>query len=285
MIMNSTRSLLKFLFAAVFIIAFGQNKSYASGFPTRPGRLILSPSVTYFFANKGWDSTGVRKPFPDNGKFYSETFSLYAEYGISRRFAVVGYMPYIINNYKADNNASAPSSGPTDMEAGIKYYLANINYIYYFSLQGTAVTPLYHNKLLGYQEEGAELKLSFAGSGTLFNRNYYFNIDNAGRQFFGNSGPFQYRYNGTFGLSLDQKFENQLSASVGGVYSVSDNKQFIIQNPTIARDFRFTQVALTYGHAFSKQITLLLTGGQFVTGRNTGDGTSVTLSIAFRLGN
>ncbi len=282
--MNSTRSLLKFVFAVVMITALAHNKSYAGGFPIRPGRLILSPSVSYFFANKEWDSTGVKKPFPNNGKFNSVTLSLYAEYGISRRFSVVGTLPYIINNYK-DNTASFPSSGLTDLEVGIKYYLANINYIYYFALQGSAITPLYNNTLLGYDEEGAELKLSFAGSGTVFNRNYYFNIDNAARQYFGNSGPFQYRYGGTFGLSLDQKFENQLSVGVTGFYSVSDDKQFIITNPTIARDFRFTQVSLTYGHAFSKQMTVLLTGGQFITGRNTGDGTSVTLTFAFRLFN
>jgi protein XagA len=284
MIMNSTRSLFKFVFAVVIFAAVVQNKSYAGGFPVRPGRLILSPAVTYFFADKEWDSTGVKKSFPNNGKFNSVTYSLYAEYGISRRFSVVGYVPYIVNSYKA-NGQSFPSSGVTDMEVGLKYYLANINYIDYFSLQGTAITPLYNNTLLGYDEEGAELKLSFAGSGTVFNRNYYFNIDNAARQYFGNSGPFQYRYNGTFGLSLDQKFENQLSVAVGGFYSVSDDKQFIITNPTIARDFRFTQVSLTYGHAFSKEVTVLLTGGQFITGRNTGDGTSVTLSFAFRLFN
>ena len=282
--MNFTRPLLKFVFAVVVITALSQHKSYAGGFPIRPGRLVLSPSVTYFFADKEWDSTGVKKPFPNNGKFSSISYSLYAEYGISRRFSAVATIPFIMNSYKA-NGESFPSSGLTDMETGLKYYLANINYIYYFALQGTAITPLYNNTLLGYHEEGAELKLSFAGSGTLFNRNYYFNIDNAVRQYFGNDGPIQYRYNGTFGLSLDQKFENQLSASIGGFYSVSNDKQFVVVNPTIARDFSFTQVSLTYGHAFSKEMTVLLTGGQFIAGRNTGDGTSVTISFAFRLGN
>src|ERR1700744_1230368 len=106
MIMNSTRSLLKFVLIVLIIAVVAQNKSYEGGFPTRPGRLILSPSVTYFFASKEWDSTGVKKPFPKNGKFNSTTISLYAEYGISRRLAVVGTVPYLINSYKADNGAS-----------------------------------------------------------------------------------------------------------------------------------------------------------------------------------
>lgn len=283
MSMNFTRTLLKFVLATAVITGFVQIKSYAGGFPTRPGRLILSPSVTYFFSNKEWDSTGVKKSFPNNGKFNSVNYSLYAEYGISRRFAVVGTVPYIVNNYTAAGK-SYPSSGLTDLEVGLKYYLANIDYTYYFSLQGTGITPMYNSKsLLGYHENGAELKLSFAGSGTLFNRNYYFNVDNGVRQYFGNEGPLQYRYTGTFGLALDQRFKNQLSVSVGGFYSMSDNKQFVVLNPTIARDYNFSQVSLTYGHAFSQGVTVLLTGGQFITGRNTGDGTSVSVSFAFRI--
>src|ERR1700742_5073636 len=113
MIMNSTRSLLKFVFAVVIITALAQNKSYAGGFPVRPGRLILSPSVTYFFANKEWDSTGVKKSFPDNGKFTSVTYSLYAEYGISRRFSVVADAPFVMNTYTQDGK-STTFSGLTD---------------------------------------------------------------------------------------------------------------------------------------------------------------------------
>jgi len=282
--MTFTRSLLKCLFVVAIVTTIAQNKSYAGGFPIRPGRLVLSPSVTYFFADKQWDSTGVKKPFANNGKFNSISYSLYAEYGISRRFAVVGYVPYVVNNF-TEGNQSFKSSGLTDLEVGVKYYLANINYIYYFSLQATGITPLYNNHLLGYDEQGAELKLSFAGSGMLFNRNYYFNVDNGVRQYFGNGGPFQDRYNGTFGLTLDQAFKNQLSVAIGGFYTVSNDKQFIETNPTLTKDFRFTQVSLTYGHSFTREFTVLVTGGQFITGRNTGAGSSLSLALAYRIGN
>ena len=266
-----------------------QNRSYAGGFPVRPGRLILSPSVSYFFANKQWDSTGVKKPFANNGKFTSISISLYAEYGISRRFAAVALVPYVINEFK-QTGYDQKYSGLTDAETGIKYYLANINYIYYFSLQGTAITPMYRNPtnggpLLGYGEEGAELKLSFAGSGNLFDRSYYFNVDNAVRQYFGGDGPIQYRYNATFGITLDRKFKEQISASFGGFYSVSNFKQFNDLNPTLTRDFRFNQVSISYGHAFSHELSLFLTWGQFITGRNTGDGTSASLAFVYRIGN
>ena len=93
----------------------------------------------------------VLSPFPNNGKFNSVTnLSLYAEYGLSRRCTLVASLPYAINNYSQDNYHPGTISGFTDLETGIQYYLANINYQYYFSLQGTAITPLYQEPNLGY---------------------------------------------------------------------------------------------------------------------------------------
>jgi len=280
---------LKYIILLALITALAQNQSQAGGFPIRPGRLILSPSVTYFFADKQWDSTGTKKSFPLNGKFTSISISLYAEYGISRRFSAVALVPYVINDFK-QTGYDQKYSGLTDAETGLKYYLANINYVYYFSLQATAITPMYKNPtnggpLLGYGTEGAELKLSFAGSGTLFDRSYYFNVDNGVRQYFGTAGPLQDRYNGTFGLTLDRQFKEQISASIGGFYSVSTDKNFNDPNPTLTKDFQFTQVSISYGHAFSHQLSLFLTGGQFIIGKNTGDGTSASLAFVYRIGN
>ena len=52
---------------------------FAGGFPLRPGRFVISPSVAYFFANTKWDSVGVKKPFDKNGQFQSVTVSVYTE--------------------------------------------------------------------------------------------------------------------------------------------------------------------------------------------------------------
>ena len=286
--MTFTRPLLKYLLVITIVTVAMQTRAHAGGFPLRPGRLLLQPSVSYFFADKEWDSTGVKRPFPANGKFNSVLVSLYAEYGISRRFSVVALMPYTTNNF-TQTGFSQSYSGLTDLETGIKYYLANINYIYYFSLQGTAITPMYKNTPgqpdLGYGEEGAELKLSFAGSGTLFNRNYYFDVDNGVRQYFGDQGPIQDRYNATFGLTLDRTLKNQVSVSFGGFYTASDNKKFNEENPLVTKNFQFQQVSVSYGHSFTRTFTVFLTGGQFISGRNTGVGTSGSLALLYRLGN
>ncbi len=286
--MTFTRPVLKYLLVIILITIATQNRAHAGGFPLRPGRLLIQPSVSYFFANKEWDSTGVKKPFPANGKFNSVLISMYAEYGISRRFSVIALVPYTTNNF-TQTGFSQSYSGLTDLETGIKYYLANINYIYYFSLQGTAITPMYKNTAgqpdLGYGEEGAELKLSFAGSGTLFNRNYYFDLDNGIRQYFGDQGPIQDRYNATFGLTLDKQFKDQISVSFGGFYTTSDNKKFNLENPLASKNFQFQQVSLSYGHSFTRTFSVFLTGGQFISGRNTGVGTSGSVALLYRLGN
>ncbi len=280
MIRKFTKTQFRTFFAAIlFSIAFC-GRSYAGGFPTRPHSLLLSPSVSYFYANKGWDSLRKLTPYPNNGHFSSVTYSLYAEYGISKRFTFVALLPYANNTYEQTNYKNS-ASGLTDLETGIKWYVANIGYKYYFSIQGTLITPLYTNPSLGYGQTGGEIKLSFAGTGHLFGLNSYFNLDNAFRQYFDSTGPFQDRYNGTYGLALDKKFQNQIAISLGGFYSTSSFTKFSPIQFT-NKDFSFNQVSLSYGHTFSKEFSIYITGSKFINGRNTGDGTSGSFSLIIR---
>jgi hypothetical protein len=282
--MSLFKKLSKIVLITLMIFAASQNLSYADGgFPTRPGRLLISASASYFFANSQWDSTGHKQAFANNGKFSSVGGSVYAEYGISRRFAVVALLPFVYNSYSQTGFPNSTSSGLTDVETGLRYYLANIDFIYYFSVQATAITPLYsNNQSLGYGEEGGELKVAFSGSGHLGERSTYFNLYDGVRQYFGTNGPIQNRYGGTFGLTLDSEFENQISASVSGIYSQSNDKRFSVI-PETNKDFNFLQASLSYGHSFSREISLFASGGRFLTGRNTGIGTTFSLSFIYRL--
>ncbi|HEY8781690.1 MAG TPA: hypothetical protein VIM16_08760 [Mucilaginibacter sp.] len=283
--MDLLKALSRILLITLIFFLTGQSLSYADGgFPVRPGRLLISPSISYFFANSGWDANGVKAPFVNNGQFSSVGVTFYSEYGISRRWAFVATLPYVFNNYtQSVSPKSTISQGLTDLETGIRYYLANINFIYYFSLQGTAITPLYtNNPSLGYGEEGAELKLAVSGSGHLFGESSYFNLSDGVRQYFGTDGPWQNRYSGTYGLSLDKKFMNMISATVSGVNSFSNNKAFS-PIPETNKDFSFLQASLGYGHSFTRETALFISGGKFLTGHNTGAGTSVTLAFIYRL--
>jgi len=263
-----------------------QSRSYADGgFPVRPGRLLLAPSVSYFFANSAWDTTGTpAKRYPNNGKYSSVGVTFYGEYGISRNWAAVVSLPIVFNDFTQNvAPTSTTSTGLTDLETGIRYYLANIDYIYYFSLQGTAITPMYHNNAaLGYGEEGAELKLAVSGSGTMFDRSIYFNASDGFRQYFGTNGPWQNRYSGTFGITLDAEFQNQVSVSGTGIFSESTDKTF---SPVLEanKDYSFFELSLNYGHTFTDEISLFATAGKFLTGYNTSAGTIFSLAFVYRL--
>jgi hypothetical protein len=279
--MRFTKGHLRTILIALMIMTASLNKSYAGGFPVRPHSLLLSPSVSYFYASKFWDASRVLAPFGNDGHFSSWTYQLYAEYGLSRRFTLVAQLPYVTNTFEQTGYKST-ASGLTDLETGIRYYIANIDYRYYFMVQGTVITPLYTNDLnLGYGQTGAELKFSFAGSGHLFGKNCFFSLENGFRQYFGSTGPFQDRYSGTFGLTLDKKYKNQVSVTLGGFYSESTNKSF---SPIVYtnKDFAFNQVSLSYGHSFSKRFSVFVTGGKFINGRNTGDGTSGSVSLVIK---
>jgi hypothetical protein len=185
--------------------------------------------------------------------------------------------------YNQTGLPNSNSSGLTDMETGLRYYLANIDFIYYFSIQGTAITPLYsNNNSLGYGQEGAELKLAFSGTGHLGGLSTYFNAADGVRQYFGTNGPIQNRYNATFGLTLDEDYENQISATVSGIYSQSNDKRFSVI-PQTNKDFSFLQASIGFGHSFTRETSLFLSGGRFLTGHNTGIGTSVSLAFIYRL--
>jgi len=133
--MDLLKALSRILLITLIFFLTGQSLSYADGgFPVRPGRLLISPSISYFFANSGWDANGVKAPFVNNGQFSSVGVTFYSEYGISRRWAFVATLPYVFNNYtQSVSPKSTISQGLTDLETGIRYYLANINFIYYFS--------------------------------------------------------------------------------------------------------------------------------------------------------
>jgi len=273
--------LLNFLFGC-FTLLFS-SQAIAGGFPVRPRSLSIAPSVSYFFSKKGWDANGVEKPFANGGKFQSLSYSIYTEYGLSRRFTLLAVLPYAMNTYQDNTGFSQKTNGFTDLEVGVRYYVANINYLYYFTVQGTFIQPLYNNFNLGFQSQGAEIKLAFAGSGRMLGKNYYFTIENGVRQYFGGAGPIQDRYSGTFGLTLDRRVKHQLSASIGGFYSASSlNTAFNPQVIGTNKDFSFNQASLSYGYSFSRNFSVFLTAGTFITGRNTGNGSSGSVAFIIR---
>lgn len=88
-------------------------------------------------------------------------------------------------------------------------------------------------------------------------------------------------------MSLDKNLREQVSASFGGFYTTSKYNKTLtpyqIANFYTSTNFAFKQVTLSYGHSFSKDFTVLVSGGKFISGRNTGDGTSASLALIYRV--
>src|ERR1700744_6521938 len=99
--MTLVKNLTKTFIAGLALILIVNQSAFADGgFPVRPGRLLLAPAVSYFFANSAWDTTGMpAKRYPNNGKYQSMGVTLYGEYGISREWAVAVTVPYVYNIY------------------------------------------------------------------------------------------------------------------------------------------------------------------------------------------
>ena len=220
-------------------------KSYAGGWPTRKGRLLISPSINFFYADKYWDRQGKVNSYENDGYFTSTGFG--------------------------------------DVELGARYYIGNIKYKYYFAIQGLAILPPYKNtanRYLGYEAAGADVRLIGSCSGKLGSKTYYFNLEGGVRQYFTSQGPFQVRYFSTFGYNFATRHQVTLSAS--GVISSSTNKEFSGNLPS-NRDFSYLQGTLSYGYTIQKDLLLFAGVSRFLTGKNTGIGTNGSLSLVIKL--
>jgi hypothetical protein len=280
----SSNQILKWTFSIsllMLIICLGREKSYGGGWPVRRGTLVVSPSFTFFYANQSWDKDGKLTDYPTGSHFESKSIYLYSEYGLSRRVTLVGSLPYVLNTF-VQPGAAASTNGFTDAEIGARYYLTNINFRHYFAVQTTGIIPMYANsavRTLGFQSYGADVKLIASGSVKVFSMNGYYNIDGGVRQYVDATGPFQYRYAASFGISLSKR--HQLSLAASGVKSSSANKDFsryLVAN----KNFEYTQASFNYVFIATNKLAFSIGANRFLTGKNTGKGTSAFFSSIIR---
>lgn len=265
----------------MLIICLGREKSYGGGWPVRRGSFTISPSFTFFYANQSWDKDGKLTDYPTGSHFESKSIYLYGEYGLSRRVTLVGSLPYVFNTFVQPGVATA-TNGFTDAEIGARYYLTNINFRHYFAVQATGIIPMYANtavRTVGFQSYGADVKLIASGSVKVFSMNSYFNIEAGVRQYVDATGPFQYKYAASYGLTLSK--HHQISLAASGVKSSSLNKDFsryLVAN----KNFEYIQASFNYVFIVTNKLAFSIGANRFLTGKNTGKGTSAFFSSVIR---
>lgn len=269
------------LIAAFLIVSVFSLHALAGGWPVKKGKFVIAPSLIYYHATKFWDRSGQLTPYTNGGYFNSTGVYVYGEYGLAKRVTLTASLPYVVNSYK-QGTVQNSLAGLTDAELGARFYLTNIDFKYYFAVQGTAVVPLYKNTpttYYGYQSGGGEIRLIGSGTGTVFGKDFYFDAEAGGRQYFANSGPFQLRYTGSLGLAIVK--HNQISLGISGVKSMSTNK-ISSTNLVYNRDYYFNQASFTYIYSVNNHLSFTAGINEFINGRNTGKGTSYFFSTILK---
>jgi hypothetical protein len=274
------------LLLGFFMASIINTGAFASGKPVGKKRLFIIPAAAYFFNSTYWDQKGVHKTYDNGVHFGSTILSINSEYGFSRRVSLVASIPFIINHF-SQTGASNSVSGLGDAELGVRYYIANINYNVYFSIQGNMIVPLYTNtpeKSLGYDELGSEIRLIGAGDFAIGTKKFYWEINSGSRQFLGASGPFQLKNSLSLSYSLDKK--NQVSLAGTSLYSFSSVKTPLnVVNPLDVannKDFNFNQLTGSYSYSIQRNKSIFVSFSKFISGVNTGAGTTLSIGYVYK---
>lgn len=273
----------------VFFIAsvIPGTRVFAGGKPVGKKRLFLIPAAAYFFNSTYWDKNGLYHQYDNGLRFGSAILSINSEYGFSRKVSLMAALPYVINQVYQPGAATSSVNGLGDAEIGIRYYVFNIDYNFYFSVQGTLVVPMYKNtteKSLGYQQLGTEVRLLGAGDFKFLSQKFYFEAATGSRQYMGRLAPFQLKNSLSLSYSITKK--NQLSIAGTSVYSFSPIKNSLnVVNPldvANTKDFSFNQLTASYSHSIQRNKSLFLSFSKFITGRNTGDGSTLSVGYVYK---
>ncbi|WP_295652044.1 hypothetical protein [uncultured Mucilaginibacter sp.] len=256
--------------------------TYAGGRPVGKHRLFINIGASYFFNHQFWDQNGQVQNYAFNERNSSLSASISAEYGFSRRVSLMASVPFVSNMVRSDiSNSTINTLG--DGQIGVRYYLANIAYRTYFSIQGNLIFPLYVNTAAvtrGYGELGSSIQLAAAGDFNMLSKSFFFEVDLSTSQYFGGDAPLQGQFTASIGTSLAKKLQLSLSESSATSYSIT--KTFNPASPAPAKDYSSNEVTagLSYGLGHSRSLSLSYT--TFISGKNTAIGSSVSLGYGYK---
>lgn len=253
-----------------------------AGFPIGKFRHVVVASYIYGAAGRSWDSTGVLKPFDNNGKFSSNFFSLYFGYGLSRKVDIFVSLPFVSNTYKEDNLIES-NSGFGDMNIGLTYYIEHFDYSKYLSFSTAIIAPLYTNNVkpyIGYAEYGVEGKLNFSGYSKAGLKNTYYDIQFGARRYNSHLGPTQVFATGLFGFPTGYK--TGVNFQVEWLKSFSNDKSFNPIDLQLSRDFTYLKGGINFSYRISPNMSLYFNGYSFLMGKNTGKSAGASVSTIFK---
>ncbi len=266
----------------LMLALFSNTPAYAGGRPVGKKRLFIIATSSYYFANKFWDENGNAQPYTYNGKYSTLSLTINAEYGLSRRVSLSASIPYSANffNSTAGNTTNAALG---DASVGMSYYIANIAYRTFFSVQANFLFPLYQNSLTadhGYGELAGNTQFLAAGDFKLWDKSFSFGANVGASQYFGSLAPFQLTFGGSLGFTVSKK--NQVSLSETTATSYSPSKAFDPNSPVPAKDYTYNELTATFAHNISRRRSLFFSATRFINGKNTGIGNTVSVGYTYK---
>jgi len=275
-----TRHLLAVFFVAILL--FSNMQAQAGGRPVGKKRLFIIATSSYFFNDQYWDENGKVTSYDNNGKYSTFSLSLSAEYGFSRRVSLIASLPYSVNFFKNSVNSTTVGS-LGDASIGMSYYIANIAYRTYFSVQTNFLFPVYHNTDSlnhGYGDVGANVQFLASGDFKIGEKSFSFSGTVGASQYIGDLAPLQLSFSGTLGFTITKK--DQVSLTETTASSFSPSKAFDPTSPVPAKDFTYSEITATIAHNISRNKSFFLSGTRFIVGKNTGIGNTLSLGYAYK---
>ena len=232
--------------------------------------------VNYFTSDKQFDSDD--NSVDAGSEFTDFNFTYYGEYGLRDDLSIFTSIPYKRIETDPDMGSKVDNSGIGDIDLGARYNLYNEDWGL-ISIQGLVKLPSAYDEddalPLGNGQRDFEVRLLYGRS--LYPRPMYFGAE-VGYRYRDEEPSDEIKYLLEFGYSLNDRFS--LRTKLDGTTSAktADDVDTTSGNPTLAPDFDLGKLELTASYSVKKDRYLEFTVAPTIYGRDTSDGTTVSIA-------
>ncbi|MBW3470103.1 hypothetical protein [Arthrospiribacter ruber] len=241
------------------------------------GEYLISPFVSHYRATSFRNREGERVAFNDDGIFYNYNPRVFFSLPLKGyKVNLFGSIPIFSNRFE-DNNRSQSNIDLGDIELGARFHLKALKNHYLMGAV-TGFIPAYNNNRLpyaGYGRYGLEARAILGGNSPwLGESNNFHRVELGLRQFF-LAGPTQVRIYASQGLRVGGNFV--FLGELDGIFSFSDESEFIENNLQLVADFNMVKAAINLGYEFTPNFSIYAGVFQDIHNRNSGIGSGFQL--------
>lgn len=253
----------------------------AGAWTAKKGGFYEKASVNYYFADKGFDSSGDRRALADNTEFSDLNLNNYFEYGVTDGLTAITSLSYKWLESDGDSRR-ATAHGLGDIDLGLRYRLHQDDRFGVASAQLLVKVPGAYDDNdplpLGNDQFDTEVRLLY-GRSLYPALPGYGNVE-LGYRFRAGDPSDEVRYLVEAGFDLGKQFFTRVK--LDGIYSVDNGKKLdATGNPTATNNFDLGKLDLTLGYKVSPSMGVELGYRRDLYGQNTAAGANYSLALYF----